>query len=141
MPVILLFSLGVVPAVMATVIYVTPPAVRMTNLGIRQVSEENVEAARAFGATSNQTLTKVQLPLAFPTIMAGVNQVVMLALAMVVIASLVGAGGLGQLVLDGLQRQNVGLAFVGGLGIVILAMVIDRITQAAGRGLEAVQGT
>lgn len=133
-PAVILFSIGGTPALFATVIYATPPAVRLTNHGIRQVPDDVVEAAEAFGSTPRQVLRKVQLPLAFPTIMAGINQTVMLALAMVVIASLVGAKGLGKPVLDGLQNLNVGLAFVGGLGIVILAMIIDRITQAAGGG-------
>ena len=135
-PAVILFSIGQVPALIATVIYATPPVVRLTNLGIRQVPGDAVEAAEAFGSTPRQTLREVQLPLAFPTIMAGVNQTVMLALAMVVIASLVGAEGLGRPVLDGLQNLNIGLAFVGGLGIVILAMIIDRLTQAAGRDGE-----
>ena len=133
-PAVILFSIGQVPALVATIIYATPPVVRLTNHGIRQVREDAVEAAEAFGSTPRQTLRKIQLPLAFPTIMAGINQTVMMALAMVVIASLVGASGLGGVVLTGLQNLNVGLAFVGGLGIVILAMIIDRITQAAGRG-------
>ncbi|MDX1620753.1 MAG: glycine betaine ABC transporter substrate-binding protein, partial [Nitriliruptorales bacterium] len=135
-PAVILFSIGQVPALVATIIYATPPVVRLTNHGIRQVREDAVEAAEAFGSTKRQTLLKIQLPLAFPTIMAGINQTVMMALAMVVIASLVGASGLGGVVLTGLQNLNVGLAFVGGLGIVILAMIIDRITQAAGRGGE-----
>jgi glycine betaine/proline transport system permease protein len=132
-PAILFFSLGNVPAVMATVLYAVPPSIRLTNLGIRQVSPEVVEAARAFGSTSLQLLFKVQIPLALPTIMAGVNQTVMMALAMVVVASLVGAGGLGEDVLKAIGRLEVGNGVVAGLGIVILAIIIDRISQAVGK--------
>jgi len=107
-----------------------PPAVRLTNLGIRQVDREQVEAGLAFGCTRRQLLTKVQLPLAMPSIMAGVNQTIMLALSMVVIASMIGAGGLGNTVLTGIQRLDVGLGFEGGLGVVILAILLDRITQS-----------
>ena len=109
-----------------------PPAVRLTNLGIRQVSEEHVEAGLAFGCTPRQLLFKVQLPLAKPTIMAGVNQTIMLALSMVVIASMIGAGGLGNTVLTGINRLNIGMGFEGGLGVVILAIILDRITQSFG---------
>ena len=109
-----------------------PPAVRLTNLGIRQVSREQVEAGQAFGCTDRQLLFKVQLPLAMPSIMAGVNQTIMLALSMVVIASMIGAGGLGNTVLTGIQRLNVGLGFEGGLGVVLLAILLDRITQSFG---------
>ncbi|MFP4697358.1 MAG: ABC transporter permease [Eubacteriales bacterium] len=132
-PAILLFGLGGVPAVISTFIFATPPAVRMTNLGIRQVPSDVVEAAQAFGATSNQLLFKVQLPLAIPTIMAGINQTIMLALSMAVIASMIGAPGLGSLVLAGISSVNVGLGLVGGLGIVILAILLDRITQGLGQ--------
>ena len=110
-----------------------PPAVRLTNLGIRQVSREHVEAGQAFGCTDRQLLLKVQLPLAMPSIMAGVNQTLMLALSMVVIASMIGAGGLGNTVLTGIQRLDVGLGFEGGLGVVLLAILLDRITQSFGR--------
>ncbi|MCG0239492.1 MAG: proline/glycine betaine ABC transporter permease [Firmicutes bacterium] len=128
-PAAMLFPLGKVPAVMATFIYAVPPAIRLTNLGIRQVPADVVEAARAFGSTPGQLLVKVQLPLALPTIMAGINQTVMMALAMVVVASMIGAGGLGTEVLNGIARLEAGRGFVGGLSIVILAIIIDRISQ------------
>ncbi|MDP7084049.1 MAG: ABC transporter permease subunit [Dehalococcoidia bacterium] len=128
-PAIMLFGLGKTPAVMAVVIYSIPPIIRLTNLGIRQVDPEVVEAARSFGSTSRQILAKVQLPMALPTVMAGVNQTIMMALAMVVIASMIGAKGLGVEVLNGIARLEVGRGFLGGLGIVIMAVVIDRITQ------------
>ncbi len=128
-PAIMLFGLGKTPAVMAVVIYSIPPIIRLTNLGIRQVDPEVVEAARSFGSTSRQILAKVQLPMALPTVMAGVNQTIMMALAMVVIASMIGAKGLGVEVLNGIARLEVGRGFLGGLGIVIMAIVIDRITQ------------
>lgn len=131
-PAVVLFGLGTVPGVIATFIFATPPCVRLTNLGIRQVSEEAVEAARSFGSTPTQLLFKVELPMALPTILAGVNQTVMLALSMVVIAALIGSSGLGQPVVAGLQQLRVAKGFEGGLGIVILAIFLDRITQAAG---------
>ena len=131
-PAAIFFGLGKVPGAIATLIFAMPPAVRLTNLGIRQVSEENVEAGLAFGCTPRQLLFKVQLPLAMPTIMAGVNQTIMLALSMVVIASMIGAGGLGNTVLTGIQRLDVGLGFEGGLGVVLLAILLDRITQSFG---------
>lgn len=129
-PAILLFGLGNVPAVMATFIFAAPPAVRMTALGIRQVPEDVIEASKAFGSTSRQLLFKVQLPLALPTIMAGINQAIMLALSMAVVASMIGAPGLGTTVLRGISSVNVGLGLTGGLGIVVLAIVLDRITQS-----------
>ncbi len=128
-PVVLVFSLGETPALIATVIFATPPAVRLTVLGIHQVPTETVEAAHAFGATPWQTLRKVELPLSLMSIMAGVNQVIMLSLSMVVIAVLVGAGGLGETVYVGLGNLDVGTSFVGGVGIVILAIILDRITR------------
>ena len=131
-PAAIFFGLGKVPGAIATLIFAMPPAVRLTNLGIRQVSEENVEAGLAFGCTPRQLLFKVQLPLAMPSIMAGVNQTIMLALSMVVIASMIGAGGLGNTVLTGIQRLDVGLGFEGGLGVVLLAILLDRITQSFG---------
>ena len=132
-PAAMLFGLGQVPGVVATIIFSMPPAVRLTNLGIRQVPKDLVEAGLAFGCTSWQLLGKVQLPAARPSIMAGVNQTIMLALSMVVIASMIGAGGLGDTVLRGIQRLDVGLGFEGGLGVVILAIILDRITQSFGR--------
>ncbi|MFB6272879.1 MAG: ABC transporter permease [Salinibacter sp.] len=131
-PAVVLFGLGTVPGVIATFIFATPPCVRLTNLGIRQVSEEAIEAAKSFGSTPSQLLFKVELPMALPTILAGVNQTVMLALSMVVIAALIGSSGLGQPVVAGLQQLQIGKGFEGGLGIVILAIFLDRVTQAAG---------
>ena len=136
-PAVMFFGIGNVPAVFATVIYAVPPAIRLTNLGIRQVSPEVVEAARSFGTTPRQLLVKVQIPMAVPTIMAGINQTTMMALAMVVIASLVGAGGLGEDVSRALGRLEPGKALLAGLGIVILAIIIDRITQAAAKERQA----
>lgn len=132
-PAILLFGLGGVPAVISTFVFATPPAVRMTSLGIKQVPDDVVEAARAFGSTPWQMLRKAQLPMAIPTIMAGINQTIMLALSMAVIASMIGAPGLGSIVLAGISRVNVGLGLVGGLGIVVLAIILDRITQGLGQ--------
>ncbi|WP_100405202.1 ABC transporter permease [Bacillus solitudinis] len=131
-PAILLFGLGGVPAVISTFVFATPPAVRMTTLAIKQVPADMVEAARAFGSTPWQMLTKVQLPIAIPTIMAGINQTIMLALSMAVIASMIGAPGLGSTVLAGISSVNVGLGLTGGLGIVVLAIILDRITQGLG---------
>lgn len=132
-PVVMLFSIGTVAGVIATIIFSIPPIIRLTNLGIRQVNVELIEAAQAFGCTRNQILRKVQIPLAMPTILAGINQNIMLSLAMVVIASLIGAGGLGILVFEGVNSLRIGLAGIGGLGIVLIAMVLDRITQALGQ--------
>ena len=131
-PAAIFFGLGKVPGTIATVVFAMPPAVRLTNLGIRQVSEENIEAGLAFGCTPRQLLTKVQMPLAMPTIMQGINQTIMLSLSMVVIASMIGAGGLGNTVLTGIQRLNVGLGFEGGLGVVLIAILLDRLTQSFG---------
>ncbi len=131
-PIVMLFGIGNVPGVVVTIVFALPPLVRLTNLGIRQVPGDLVEAARSFGASSRQLLFKVQLPLAMPTIMAGVNQTLMLALSMVVIASMIAVGGLGQMVLRGIGRLDMGLATVGGLGIVLLAIILDRVTQALG---------
>ena len=128
-PAVAFFGIGMVPGVFASLIFATPPTVRFTNLGIRQVSEELVEASEAFGSTGSQKLFKVELPMAKDTIMAGINQTVMLALSMVVIASMIGAPGLGREVLSALQRAQVGTGFVAGIGIVILAIIIDRVTQ------------
>ena len=111
------------------VLFAMPPVVRLTDLGIRQVPEDIVEATRSFGATSRQLLFKVQLPLALPTIMTGVNQTIMMALSMVVIAAMISAGGLGEIVLKGITQMKIGLGFEGGIAVVILAIVLDRITQ------------
>ncbi len=132
-PVVMLFSIGTVAGVMATIIFALPPIIRLTNLGIRQVPQELIEAAVAFGATRGQVLRRVQLPLARPTIMAGLNQTIMMALSMVVIAALIGAGGLGLSVFQGLNSLQVGLAGIGGLAIVLVAIVLDRITQSLGK--------
>jgi len=129
-PAVLFFTLGKVPGAMATMIFSLPPSARLTTLGIKQVPEEVVEAARAFGATERQLLWKVQLPIAMPTILAGVNQTIMLALSMVVIAAMIGAGGLGEEVLKGITQLRIGLGFESGLAVVILAMLLDRITQS-----------
>ncbi|MEN8779469.1 MAG: proline/glycine betaine ABC transporter permease [Desulfobacterales bacterium] len=131
-PVVMLFSIGTVAGVIATIVFSMPPIIRLTNLGIRQVPSDVLEAAKAFGSTANQILFKVQFPLAMPTIMAGLNQTIMLSLSMVVIAALIGAGGLGVPVFEGLNSLRVGLAAIGGLSIVLLAMVLDRITQSLG---------
>lgn len=133
-PAVAFFGIGMVPGVFASLIFATPPTVRFTNLGIRQVSKELVEASDAFGSTGAQKLFKVELPMAKTTIMAGINQTVMLALSMVVTASMIGAPGLGREVLSALQRANVGTGFVAGLGIVILAIIIDRFTQNLNKG-------
>lgn len=135
-PAAMLFGLGKVPAIMATVIYSVPPLIRLTDLGIREVDSAVVEASRAFGATRWQILGGVQIPLSLPTIMQGINQTTMMALSMVVIASMIGARGVGEQVLLGLQRNDSGQGLVGGITIVILAVVIDRITQAYGRRLQ-----
>ncbi|MCE2571275.1 glycine betaine/L-proline ABC transporter permease ProW [Motilimonas eburnea] len=131
-PIVMLFGIGNVPGVVVTIIFALPPVVRLTILGIHQVPEELIEAGHSFGADSKQMLYRIQLPLAMPTIMAGVNQTLMLSLSMVVIASMIAVGGLGQMVLRGIGRLDMGLAAVGGLGIVILAILLDRITQAVG---------
>ena len=129
-PAMMLFGLGKVPAVFATVIYAVPPVIRLTDVGIRGVPETVVEAARSFGASDRQLLFDVQLPLAFPSIMVGINQTTMMALAMVVIASMIGARGLGLEVLKAINRIEVGHGFTAGASIVFLAIVIDRISSA-----------
>ncbi len=131
-PAVLFFRLGEVPGVVATLIFSLPPAVRFTNLGIRQVPKEIKEAAVSYGSTSRQMLFKVELPVAMPTIMAGINQTIMLALSMVVIAGMIGAGGLGNEVLKGITQLKIGLGFESGISIVILAIFLDRVTQALG---------
>ncbi|WP_415832256.1 ABC transporter permease [Kerstersia similis] len=132
-PVVMLFGLGKIPAIIATVIYAVPPLIRLTDLGIRLVDQEVLEASRAFGANSRQQLFGVQLPLALPNIMAGINQTTMMALSMVVIASMIGARGLGYEVLLGINRLEVGRGLLAGLGIVVLAVLFDRITQSYGQ--------
>ena len=132
-PVVMLFSIGTVAGVIATIIFALPPLIRLTDLGIRQVPEDVIEAADAFGSSEREILFKVRLPLALPTIMAGINQTIMLALSMVVIAALIGAGGLGRPVIEGLNALRVGQAGIGGLAIVLLAIVLDRLTQAVGQ--------
>jgi glycine betaine/proline transport system permease protein len=128
-PAVIFFGLGNVPGIVATVIFAMPPAIRLTNLGIRQIPKELNEVADSFGATTMQKLVKVQLPVAMPTIMAGVNQCIMLALSMTVIAAMIGALGLGYQVLVGIQRVDIGTGFEAGLAIVIIAIILDRITQ------------
>ncbi|MEA5535939.1 ABC transporter permease [Crocosphaera sp. XPORK-15E] len=129
-PVVMLFGIGEVPGVIATIIFAVPPLIRLTNLGIRQVSPEVIEAAIAFGSTPLQVLWEAQIPLAMPTILTGVNQAILMALSMSVITSMIAVPGLGQMVLQGVGRLDVGLAAVGGLGIVLLAVMLDRLTQA-----------
>ncbi|AOI75058.1 ABC transporter permease [Burkholderia sp. NRF60-BP8] len=136
-PVLMLFGLGKVPAILATIIYALPPLIRLTDLGIRQVDPDVTEAARAFGTTRWQLLVNVQLPLARPSIMAGINQTTMMALSMVVIASMIGSRGLGEDVLAGIQTLDVGKGTQAGLAIVILAIVIDRISQGFGQERRA----
>ncbi len=133
-PVAMLIGIGAVPGVIATIVFALPPVIRLTNLGIRQVPMDVVEASYAFGSTSWETLRDVQVPLAMRTIMAGMNQTLLLSLSMVVIASIIGADGLGRPVRQGLNNLQPGLAAVGGVGIVVLAIVLDRITQALGHG-------
>jgi glycine betaine/proline transport system substrate-binding protein len=132
-PALMLFGLGKVPAILATIIYALPPMIRLTALGIDQVDAEIKEAAEAFGATRWQMLLLVELPLALPSLMAGVNQTIMLALSMVVVASMIGASGLGEQVLNGIQTLDIGEGLEAGIGIVLLAIVLDRLSQAAGR--------
>ena len=136
-PAVAFFSIGMVPGIFASFIYALAPTVRFTNLGIREIDPELIEASESFGSTGNQKLFKIELPLAKNTIMAGVNQTVMLTLSMVVIASMIGAPGLGGNVLTALQRAQVGDGFVSGLAIVILAVIVDRLTQSLGTDRRA----
>ena len=131
------FGMGKVAALVATMIFAMPPAVRLTNLGIREVSKEMVEAARSFGSNRWQTLYDVQFPLALPTIMAGVNQCIMMSLSMTVVASMIGAGGLGSVVLKSMQTLDIGMGTVGGLGIVVLAILLDRMTENISKKQES----
>ena len=135
-PFVMLFGPGKIPALLATIVFAVPPVIRLTNLGIRHVDSEVVEAYTSFGATKRQLLFSVQFPLALPTIMAGVNQTTMMALSMVVIASMIGAGGLGYQVLQGIQRLEMSRGLLAGLGIVFLAVIFDRIAQAYGRKMQ-----
>lgn len=135
-PAITFFSIGVVPGLVATVIFALPPGVRLTELGIRGVDSETVEAGHAFGAKPGQILRGIQLPLAMPTIMAGVNQVIMLALSMAVLAGIVGADGLGKIVVQSVSTVNLALGVEAGLGVVIIAVFLDRVTAALGSPAE-----
>ncbi|MFH1913213.1 MAG: proline/glycine betaine ABC transporter permease [Pseudomonadota bacterium] len=132
-PIVMLFSVGNVAGVLATIVFALPPIIRLTSLGIRGVHPELIEAAQAFGASRMQVLVRVQIPLALPTILAGLNQTIMMALSMVVIAALIGAGGLGSPVVLGLNTLDIGRAVIGGLGIVLMAIILDRITQSMAR--------
>lgn len=136
-PTVMIFGPGKIPALLATIVYAAPPLVRLTDLGIRLVDPDIMEAARAFGTNPRQRLFGVQIPLALPTILAGINQTTMMALAMVVIASMIGAGGLGYQVLQGIGRLEVSRGLFAGLGIVVLAIIFDRITQAFGKQLQS----
>ena len=136
-PTVMIFGPGKIPALLATIVYASPPLIRLTDLGLRNVDPAVMEASRAFGTTASQRLFGVQIPLALPTILAGINQTTMMALAMVVIASMIGAGGLGYQVLQGIGRLEVSRGLFAGLGIVVLAIVFDRITQAFGKRLQA----
>lgn len=136
-PTVMIFGPGKIPALIATIVYSAPPLMRLTDLGLRNVDPAVMEASRAFGDTPAQRLFGVQIPLALPTILAGVNQTTMMALAMVVIASMIGAGGLGYQVLQGIGRLEVSRGLFAGLGIVVLAIIFDRVTQAYGKQLQA----
>lgn len=133
-PAIIFFGVGAVPGMIATIMFAVAPGVRLTELGIRGVDTEIVEAGQAFGATPSRILRQIQIPLALPSIMAGINQVIMLSLSMVVIAGMVGAAGLGGEIVRAIGRINVGLGFEAGVSVVIIAMILDRITSALGRG-------
>ncbi len=133
-PIVMLFGIGNVPSVLATIIVALPPMIRLTSLGIREVDPEIIEAGRAFGCTRFQILREIQIPLAMPTIMTGLNQALMLSLSMVVVAALIGAGGLGLSVYSGINRLDVGLAGIAGLAIVALAIILDRIVRGFASG-------
>ena len=132
-PAVMLFSTGAVPSILATLIFAMPPVVRLTHLGIVQVPVDLIEAGRSFGCSDRQLLLKVQMPNAVPTVMTGVNQTIMLSLSMVVIASMIGGGGLGDVVLRGIQQLDVGMGFEGGIAVVILAVILDRLSQSFAR--------
>lgn len=140
-PAVYFFDLGPVPGAFATIIFAMPPIVRLTSLGIRQVPADVVEASRSFGATPEQMLFKVQIPLAMPTILAGLNQTIMLSLSMVVISAMIGSGGLGDVVLKGISQMKIGDGFEGGLAVVILAMILDRVTQSVGKPKQTKTGS
>lgn len=135
-PFVMLFGPGKIPALLATIVFAIPPVIRLTNLGIRQVDAEIIEAAQAFGASPRQVLFSAQIPLALPAILAGINQTTMMALSMVVIASMIGAGGLGYQVLQGIQRLEISKGLLAGLGIVFLAIIFDRIAQSYGKRMQ-----
>ncbi|OPX87226.1 MAG: Glycine betaine transport system permease protein OpuAB [Pelotomaculum sp. PtaB.Bin117] len=137
-PALLFFGIGKVPAVFATVIFAMPPVIRLTDLGIRQVPVELVEVGSAFGSTPRQLLWKIQFPVALPTIMAGVNQTMMLSLSMVVIAAMIGAGGLGAGVLEAIGQLKIGMGFEYGVAVVIMAIILDRLSQGVGRSVKRV---
>ncbi|UWG99201.1 proline/glycine betaine ABC transporter permease [Dehalobacter sp. DCM] len=135
-PALLFFGIGKVPAVFATVIFAMPPAIRLTDLGIRQVPQDLVEVGEAFGSNPRQLLWKIQLPVALPTIMAGINQTMMLSLSMVVIAAMIGAGGLGAGVLEAIGQLKIGMGFEYGVAVVIMAIILDRLSQGIGRSVR-----
>jgi glycine betaine/proline transport system permease protein len=135
-PVVMIFGIGKVPGLIAVVIYAVPPMIRLTNLGIRLVDKEVLEAADAFGSSGWQKLKNVQMPLALPTIMAGINQTIMMSLAMVVVASMVGVGGLGKNVLQAINNQFFTVGFLNGFALVVIAIIFDRTSQAYGKRLQ-----
>jgi len=139
-PIIMLLGIGKVPGLIAVCIYALPPVVRLTNLGIREVDKETLEACEAFGATPLQKLISVQIPLSLPTIFAGVNQTIMMALAMVVIASMIGVKGLGVPILQAISNQYLALGLMNGLAIVALAIIFDRVTQKYGQRMQKHRG-
>ena len=139
-PILMLLGIGKVPGLIAVCVYAVPPIIRLTNLGIREVDKETLEASEAFGATTTQKLKSVQIPLALPTVFAGVNQTIMMALAMVVIASMIGVKGLGVPILRAVSNQYLALGMMNGLAIVALAIVFDRVTQEYGRRIQKHRG-
>lgn len=135
-PVVMLLGIGKIPGLLAIIVYAIPPMIRLTDLGIREVDKEVLEAADAFGANKLQKLFRVQLPLALPTIFAGINQTIMMALAMVVIASMIGVRGLGQPVLKAISNQYLTMGLLNGFAIVVLAVIFDRVSQSFGKRLQ-----